>query len=390
MPAAVPTTFEELTPEWLTDALTDAGILAGERVTSLEMDEIGIGRGYVGLTLRLRPTYDSPREGLPASIVAKLPTFVEWPADLVPLIDLLYTTEIRWYQELRERCPLSVPGFVWAGMDQPNHRYCLLLEDMGPLRMLDQIGSCSSEDAFLAVRELGRLHAAHWNDPKLLGHEWLPGLAVMTMLSQLIYMGGWEKFWQHLGPDLPAEFEPVGAAIGPALGTLLAAIESDARTLVHGDYRLENFMFDDPGKLVVLDWQLAHSGGGGQDLAYFISQNLTTEARREHEAALIRAYHDTLVAGGAAGYSFERCLRDYRAGLLVAMTIPVNGIRTLEDVTETGGGQLTDDERALFNRALESGKALVETMAHRNIAAIFDNNAHELLQELAAPSASSN
>jgi hypothetical protein len=166
-------------------------------------------------------------------------------------------------------------------------------------------------------------------------------------------------------------------------------MDSGARTLVHGDYRLENFMFDDPGKLIVLDWQIVHAGGGGQDLAYFISQNLTIEARRELEQDLIRAYFDTLVAGGA-DYSWERCMRDYRAGLLVGMAIPVNGVRAFEEVSATGGGdQLTDDQRELLNRALESGALLIETMTERNVAAIFDNNAHELLQELAASSAAS-
>ncbi len=389
MPATAPTSLEDLTPAWLTDVLREAGHLGDESVTGLDIEEIGVGRGYVGLTLRLKPSFDRPRDGAPASLVAKLPTFVEWPPELTPLIDLLYTTEIQWYRNLRDRCPLAVPEFIWAGMDAPNHRYCLLLEDMGSLRIADQVASCSAEDAHLIVRELGRMHAAHWNDDTALGHEWLPGLQLMAMFSQMVYVGGWEKFWRHLGDALPPEFEAVGAAIGPAMGALLALLEEDGRTLVHGDYRLENFMFRPDGGLVVLDWQLAHSGGGAQDLAYFISQNLTTEARREQQESLLDAYHDALVRGGVSGYTREQLLRDYRAGLLVAMTIPVNGVRTLDDVTESGGGELTAEQRALLDQALESGLKLVTAMSERNIAAIFDNDAHLLLQELAASNASS-
>ena len=389
MAAQALTSLDELTPAWLTGVLQESGHLGNAQVSSLEVDEIGVGRGYVGLTLRLRPRYDQHVDRAPSSLVAKLPTFVEWPAELIPLIDLLYTTEIRWYETLRERCPLAVPGFVWAAMDAPNHRYCLLLEDMGSLRVADQVGSCSLEDATLAVRELGRLHAAHWNDEASLSHDWLPGLALMSMFSQMVYLGGWEKFWAHLGPSLPGEFESVGAAIGPAMGSLLELMERDGRTLVHGDYRLENFMFREDGSLVVLDWQLAHAGGGAQDLAYFLSQNLTVEARREHQESLIDTYFGELVAGGVADYSREQLMRDFRAGLLVAMTIPVNGIRTLDDVTESGGGVTTEEERALLERALASGLQLVTTMSERNVAAIFDNDAHLLLQELAASRASS-
>lgn len=382
MPALIPTRLEDLTPEWLTGSLREGGHLAEESVTAMEVEEIGVGRGYVGLTLRLRPTYDRPREGAPSSIVAKLPSFIEFPADLAPLVDLLYTSEIRWYQELRGRCPLSVPGYIWGAMDAPNHRYCLLLEDMGGMRMTDQVASCSPEDAFLVVRELGRLHAAHWNDESSLSAEWLPGLALMTMFSQMMYVNGWEQFWRHLAPSLPADFEPIGSAIGPALGPLLAAMEAGGRTLVHGDYRLENFLFGDDGRLVVLDWQLAHAGGGAQDLAYFISQNLTVEARREHQEALLAAYHEVLAAGGVTGYSREQLLRDYRAGLLVAMVIPVNGVRALDEIGETGAGNLDQAEQALFERAMESGTRLVTTMAERNITAIYDNDAHLLLQEV--------
>ncbi len=82
---------------------------------------------------------------------------------------------------------------------------------------------------------------------------------------------------------------------------LLALMEADGRTLVHGDYRLENFMFaGEDGSLVVLDWQLAHAGGGAQDLAYFISQNLPVRSVASTES-LLDAYHDALVAGGVTG-----------------------------------------------------------------------------------------
>lgn len=38
--------------------------------------------------------------------------------------------------------------------------------------------------------------------------------------------------------------------------------------LVHGDYRVGNFMFDERGILAVLDWELAHVGDPVEDLAW--------------------------------------------------------------------------------------------------------------------------
>jgi len=43
---------------------------------------------------------------------------------------------------------------------------------------------------------------------------------------------------------------------------------SRALKLVHGDFRLGNFMFDDAGLMAVLDWEIAHLGDPVEDLAW--------------------------------------------------------------------------------------------------------------------------
>jgi aminoglycoside phosphotransferase (APT) family kinase protein len=42
----------------------------------------------------------------------------------------------------------------------------------------------------------------------------------------------------------------------------------DRRTLVHGDYRMGNVLFDDTGAQLILDWELAHVGDPMEDLAW--------------------------------------------------------------------------------------------------------------------------
>ena len=44
---------------------------------------------------------------------------------------------------------------------------------------------------------------------------------------------------------------------------------SGALGLVHGDFRLGNFMFDESGLVAILDWELAHLGDPAEDLAWF-------------------------------------------------------------------------------------------------------------------------
>ena len=74
--------------------------------------------------------------------------------------------------------------------------------------------------------------------------------------------------------------------------------ESRSLGLVHGDFRLGNFMFDESGLVAVLDWEMAHLGDPAEDLAWFC----------------VRAWRfgsDHLPAAGLA--SREELLAAYRA-----------------------------------------------------------------------------
>ena len=70
-----------------------------------------------------------------------------------------------------------------------------------------------------------------------------------------------------------------------------------AHGLVHGDYRLDNMLFGEPGAdrpLTVVDWQTVTWGPAMTDVAYFLGCALPDELRRDHYDALLRAYHDAL------------------------------------------------------------------------------------------------
>jgi hypothetical protein len=380
----VPKFPEEMTAEWLTDALRENGHLSGSAsVISLEIAEIGVGRGYVGLTFRLIPSYSGDAGAAPRSMVVKLPTFIEIQPELQMLLDLLYSTEISWYKDLRDDTPARVPVAYWSGVDTAAHRYCLVLEDMGSLRMTDQISSCSIEEARMIVGKLGKIHAHWWNNPTLTQTPWLMGPEMQGALLSMFVVQGWAPFWEMFGGNAaPVEFEQIGALIGAQLPALLVKGVASGSTLLHGDFRLENFMFGAPGaddELVVLDWQLAGRGSGPRDLAYFVSQNLPIEMRRAYEQELIGLYHDALSNGGVEEYSREQLYEEYRIGLLAAMLVPINGVRQLVDLQGQENAGLDADQRALFERAMASGELLVRTMTERNVSAILDNKAGELL-----------
>jgi hypothetical protein len=69
--------------------------------------------------------------------------------------------------------------------------------------------------------------------------------------------------------------------------------------------------------LITLDWQVALQARGAVDVSQLVSLSVTTELRRAHETALLRGYHDRLVAGGVGDYAYDEFFHDYRRGLLI-------------------------------------------------------------------------
>jgi hypothetical protein len=102
------------------------------------------------------------------------------------------------------------------------------------------------------------------------------------------------------------------------------ALRAGPRTASHGDFRLDNLLFQsgDP-RPVVVDWQTLSWAAGSYDAAYFIGGCLSPEDRRAHETELLAHYHGALCGLGVEGYSLDQLRRDTRrdsfGGLLMAI-----------------------------------------------------------------------
>ncbi len=371
----VPKHRDDLTPAWLTAALREGEHLpANVAVTELEAKAIGLGRGFAGVTMRLRPRYDDVAPDVPHSFVVKLPPFIDAGPDQTALIRQMQAAEIQWYREMQAETHVRTPRHYWSGVDPGAGRYCLLLEDMGQLREATQMESCTLDDARVAVQALAGIHAGWWNSPELPAKSWLSGPREHAQLFTERFSLGWPLFVERFAdePWMPA-FQPIGVRLNARLKELLERGAASASTIVHGDYRLENFMFGEAGtpeEFVVLDWQLCGRGSGLRDLAYFISQSLGPEARRQNEEALLKLYHKALADSGVKDYLFDQCYEDYRLGLLLSMWIPVNGANV--PTPEPG---LPPEQRARFDRWLGQALQLMRCLSERNALAILDNNA---------------
>jgi hypothetical protein len=80
-------------------------------------------------------------------------------------------------------------------------------------------------------------------------------------------------------------------------------------------------------------------------------------------------------ARGVTGYSFDRCY-DYRTVLLLAMYIAINAVGTL--VKQIDANSILQRD-ATFQQPIESGQRLIRSIVSRNVTAILDNRAQEML-----------
>jgi aminoglycoside/choline kinase family phosphotransferase len=249
-------------------------------------------------------------------------------------------------------------------MDVEADEYTLLLEDLAPARVGDQLLGCSPEEAELAVRELAKFHAAWWDSARLAEIDWMP-LAndPANKAAEESYQEAWGPFLKRFGERLPPGLREVGERLATKINIIQDETAEPPRTITHGDYRYDNLFFATPeggDPLAVIDWQIAFRGRGTYDVAYLMSQSLRPEGRRANEMEVLRAYHRILTENGVRGYDFAQCLHDYRLATLFCLAYPV-----------IVGGTLD-----LSN---ERGVALATAMLDRSVAAIVDLDAGELL-----------
>ena len=159
----------------------------------------------------------------------------------------------------------------------------LLLADMAPAVQGDQIAGCSEAEATLAVEALAGLHGPSWGDrrwfdlpsivmPKPGDAEAAKGLGDIAVMAADITL-------EKLGGSVSEEDrDTLITAMGMVTPWLLA--EPDRFSLMHGDYRLDNLLFDpDRTRVTVVDWQTVGLGLPTRDLAYFTATSLLPEIR---------------------------------------------------------------------------------------------------------------
>lgn len=195
--------------------------------------------------------------------------------------------------------------------------------------------------AKLCFEKVAVLHAAFWGQheelvtkyPFLKASDWIQGrgqarweLGIAALRAQ----------WQHLLQLIRTQktsvrwSETVIVAVESKLDAtswmafqheIVALREKRLLTLSHGDFHGGNVLLHlteqnelDPRRVTFVDWAEIAVWDPAVDCAQFAISNFTIKFRRDHEAALLDAYHANLVAHGVSNYHRSLLDQQYRTG----------------------------------------------------------------------------
>ena len=305
--AAIPASQADVTSSWLSAVL-------GVDVTDVKVTAVGTGQ--TGATYRITPTYSGDRTGVPDTLIAKLPSQDD---EVRERVALGYRAEYVFYTEVADTVTVPLPHCFHCEIDRDGADFVLLMADLAPAVQGDQIAGCSLVEARLAVAALAGLHGPRWCDPRWLTFtgatmpradaDFARGMRDLAVMAAETTIG---KVGARMSAADRATLVEAAALVGDWL-----LLEPERFSLLHGDYRIDNLLFDpDRTRVTVVDWQTLTVGLPARDLAYFVATGVAPEDRSRDEEELVDVYHQALREQGVPNYERETCWQDYRLGML--------------------------------------------------------------------------
>ncbi|SMQ69602.1 Phosphotransferase enzyme family protein [Altererythrobacter xiamenensis] len=345
--ADFPSAPEDVTPDWVDAALRASGSLTRGRVAGLEWQPIGTGQ--VGDSARFTLTYDGESDG-PSTIAGKFPAADETSRGTAAMFGL-YAKEVCFYREIAPTLGVRVPSVHAAHVDDNGGAFVLLFEDLGPARGGDQIAGCTLAEARRGIEQAAAIHAPSWNNADILDLDWLQPSENAAAQVRALYPQAQAIFAERYADLL----EPEYMAVCERLATCYAWLtRQHARTsLVHGDFRLDNMLFDIGGgaePIAVLDWQTLTIGTGLTDVGYFLGCGIGDELRRVHEDELLDLYCEEMSRRGVP-LTRQDIWRDYIIGALHGVSTAVFSAAFVER-TERGDANFLSMARGACALAL--------------------------------------
>lgn len=321
--------------EWLRDRLNESNVGDVRELRGFSEEPISDGRGFAARTVRLHLDWgdtiqDDRHDALerPGSIILK--THAANP-EMARFVGDTYRKETFFYQTLALDFPIAIPHCYFVEHDSDTGHFALLLEDV-PGDAGDQVSGGTIKQARQVVGTLAELHAAYWghaaiarsldNDQHVTSDE--SDVSPAQVLEVLGMVRTENTRTGGIGRNLLSAIELVSAIVRltetaqreprkpPTPRSVIKqkkrmqkrqarearskqrATEKKKkamakRTLVHGDFRLDNLLFLPDQQIVTIDWGPRFEESG-IDLASYISGSLLPEQIRAEGRNLIDLY----------------------------------------------------------------------------------------------------
>ncbi|MEZ5376906.1 MAG: phosphotransferase [Acidimicrobiales bacterium] len=324
-----------LDPEWI----AEHSAIDGRRPRRAEFAGF-VGTGQMSRNARFALMWDDG-EG-PETVIVKLPSS-EVNTRTLSFDHGAYLRECTFYRTIAPLVDICMPQVLAVHYDAAAYDFAVVLEDLAGSEQGDQFTEPSDEQLVLAIEQCAALHAPLWN-------------ATDTSTFDLYREDADDrerKYADTIPGLLDAVHERLGAGLDPAVPELIerfarsagrwARLTTASTTLVHGDFRPDNFMFAvDPGApaIAVVDWQTVRLGIGVTDVAYLLGAAIRPEKRREIEHDMLQRYRSELERRGVTDYPQAQCERDYALGSLHGVVVAIRAT-TVADRTERGDAMLT-------------------------------------------------
>jgi len=300
---ALPRRVDEITADWLTQALGDAfpGVVVRDHRRTAFIDG-------TAQKVRYELTYADGPAG-PSSLWVKGGFDPKGARQ-----GDAFANEVRFFRDLAPRLAVNTPACFFGGVDADSNNGVLVLEDL--LNRAARFGRptqpLSPEEASAVLTLQARLHGRFWRSEEVRAFPWLkPGGAIAGagMVDQ--YFG----LWEAAAPLPRFRHLTVGQRrrdrVQSAMHRLMADLRDDPACVIHGDSQVGNVFFEPNGAAGYLDWQHCMLGHWGFDVAGFLITALEVADRRAHERDILAGYLKELAASGGEALAFEDAWRAY-------------------------------------------------------------------------------
>jgi hypothetical protein len=196
----------------------------------------------------------------------------------------------------------------------------LLMEDLSHLRSGDQVIGLSYQETVATMERMAAIHAEFWLEPALEQHSWLPqhGFWFANPKPEIV-----DDFFAVYGIRFGPEVCRLYRAVLEQSSAIDQALDDRPWTLVHGDLRADNVLFDntiEEPDSVILDWSWASRSLATIDLAFLVGGSTPHVQRLGRHEDLLQAWHQVLLNRGVRDYSLAEARRDQQLAALRCIT----------------------------------------------------------------------